>query len=278
MSPNRVETPLPDKPADGFPKELEEDSKAAKVDSFDSSTVTISEVVASLIKNGGCIIRNVLNPTDLAAIERDVRPHILKDQPWAGEFFPPETRRVTGLVEKSRTFTETVVGNQLYQEVCDKLLTAVDESWIGQTKEISIAPPQINNTIVFSIGPGAKRQELHRDGMNFHTKAVELKSHEDYEIGRDCAVGLFVAGKKTTRENGATRFIPRSHLWKHSQAPNEELAFYVELEPGDGFIMLASCYHGGSANTTVDGERLVYSCFMIKGFYRQVRSSPLDRL
>jgi hypothetical protein len=38
MSPSRVETPLPDKPADGFPKELEEDSKAAKVDSFDSSS------------------------------------------------------------------------------------------------------------------------------------------------------------------------------------------------------------------------------------------------
>jgi hypothetical protein len=53
MSPSRVETPLPDKPADGFPKELEEDSKAAKMDSFDSGTVTTSEVVASLIKNGG---------------------------------------------------------------------------------------------------------------------------------------------------------------------------------------------------------------------------------
>jgi hypothetical protein len=75
--------------------------------------VTTSEVVASLIKNGGCIIRNVLNSTDFAAIERDVRPHILKDQPWEGGFFPPETRRVTGLVEKSKAFTETVVGNQL---------------------------------------------------------------------------------------------------------------------------------------------------------------------
>lgn len=199
MSPSRVEIPLPDKPADGFPKEFEEDSKAAKVDSFNSSTVTTSEVVFSLIKNGGCIIRNVLNSADLAAIERDVRSHILKDQPWAGEFFLPETRPVTGLVEKSKTFTETIVGNQLYQEVCDKLLTAVDESWIGQTKEISVAPPQINNTIVFSIGPGAKRQELHRDDMNFHTKSVELKCHEDYEIGRDCAVGLLLQARRLRR-------------------------------------------------------------------------------
>jgi len=269
MSPSRLEEALPDKPADGFPKHLSEDSKAAVVDAFDASTVTADAVVESLIRTGGCILRNVVNKDDLAEIERDVRPYIMKDQPWKGDFFPPETRRVTGLVEKSETFTNRVPGNEVYMEVCKQLLSAKHQCYVGQKLEDSVSPPQLNNTIVFSIAPGARRQELHRDDMNWHNATPPITSHKDYKIGRDCAIGFFVAGKKTTKENGATRFIPRSHLWAHTQPPNEELAYYAELEPGDGFIMLASAYHGGSENASVDQERLIFSCFMTKGLLRQ---------
>ncbi|KAL2859237.1 hypothetical protein BJX68DRAFT_226028 [Aspergillus pseudodeflectus] len=34
--------------------------------------------------------------------------------------------------------------------------------------------------------------------------------------------------------------------------------------------MFSSCFHGGSANQTESEERLVYSCFMTKGYLRQV--------
>ncbi|KAH0845016.1 hypothetical protein AYO21_04062 [Fonsecaea monophora] len=269
MSPSRLEEPLPNAPAGGFPKHLAEDSRAAKVDAFDASSATVDDVVESLIRTGGCIVRNLVSRDDIKNIDADVRPYILKDQPWQGDFFPPETRRVTGLVEKSPTFTRKVLGNELYQEVCNRLISSTHDAWLGQKLERSVAPPQVNNTIVFSIAPGAKRQELHRDDMNYHNELPALASHTDYTIGRDCAVGLFVAGKKTTRANGATRFIPRSHLWAKTQPPNEDLCYYAELEPGDAFIMLASAYHGGSANTTTDEERLVFSCFMIKGILRQ---------
>jgi ectoine hydroxylase-related dioxygenase (phytanoyl-CoA dioxygenase family) len=126
---------------------------------------------------------------------------------------------------------------------------------------------------VFSIGPGAARQELHRDDSIHHNPLPALSSASEYRIGRDVGVGPFVAGKKTTRANGATRFIPGSHLWGMDRCPDESLAFYAELDAGDAFLMLSSCYHGGSANTTTDQERLVYSCFMTKGFLRQVRNS-----
>lgn len=269
MSPSRLEDPLPDNPVGGFPKHLAGDSRAAKVDAFDGRTVGVEQVTESLIRNGGCIVRNLVSREDVAMIDNDVRPYILKDQPWQGDFFPPETRRVTGLVEKSPTFTNKVLGNELYQDVCTQLLSSTHEAWLGQKLEASVSPPQVNNTIVFSIAPGAKRQELHRDDMNYHNELPELKSHLEYKVGRDCGVGLFVAGKKTTQANGATRFIPRSHLWAKTQPPNEDLCSYAELEPGDGFIMLASAYHGGSANTTTNEERLVFSTFMIKGLLRQ---------
>ncbi|KAG0649655.1 Dioxygenase himG [Hyphodiscus hymeniophilus] len=269
MSPSKSQEPHADKPVEGFPVHLAKDSRAAVVDIFDSRTATPEKVTKSLIKNGGCVIRGIVSPDHIAEITRDVRPHILKDQPWEGEFFPPETRRVTGLVEKSPRFTKSVLGNSLYQTVSNTLLTSTHKHYLGQKLEVSVSPPQVNNTIVFSIAPGAARQELHRDDQNFHNELPSLASHEDYTIGRDCALGFFVAGKKTTKANGATRFIPRSHLWPITQPPNEELCYYAELEPGDGFMMLASAYHGGSANTTIDQERLVFSCFMTKGIFRQ---------
>ena len=70
------------------------------------------------------------------------------------------------------------------------------------------------------------------------------------------ATGFFAPGIKTTRANETTIFIPRSYRWVNTQLPNEELAFYAELELADGFIMLASAYHGGGGNTTADQEWL----------------------
>lgn len=40
-------------------------------------------------------------------------------------------------------------------------------------------------------------------------------------------------------------------------------------------MFLSSCYHGGSANTTTDEERLMYSCFYTKSFLRQEENQYL---
>ncbi|PCG89359.1 Phytanoyl-CoA dioxygenase [Penicillium occitanis (nom. inval.)] len=248
------------------------------VDEFDYTTSPkADEIVASLIRNGGCVIRNMITDQNiLDTIEKDIRPHLEADRPWVGvDFFPPETRRVMGLVGKSRTFTENIPANKLYLGVCSRLLSSTHSAWLGYQLNTTVSEPVLSNTIVFSIGPGAKRQELHRDDSIHHNTLIELKSHDQYRIGRDTSVGLFVAGKKTTRANGATRFIPGSHLWGDARCPDEELTYYAELEPGDAFLMLASCYHGGSANTTPDQERLVYSCFMTKGYLRQEENQYL---
>jgi len=39
--------------------------------------------------------------------------------------------------------------------------------------------------------------------------------------------------------------------------------------------MLCSCFHGGSANTTLDEERLLYCALMTKGFLRQEENQYL---
>lgn len=251
---------------------IEDDLKRPlpEVKVFDNATVTHDQIIDALIKAGGCVIKNVAAASDLAQIELDTRPYIEADKPWDGTFFPIQTRRVNGLAEKSKTFMDKVVCYQPYQDICKTLLSSTVSNWVGKEYETSTSSPQLNNTIVFSIGPGAAPQPLHRDDMIHHNITKQMRP-EDYKIGQDTGIGFFIGGKKTTKQNGATRFIPGSHLWNHETPPSEDLVSYAELDPGDAFIMLSSCYHGGSANTTKDEERLVYSCFMTKGYLRQVR-------
>ena len=245
-----------------------------QVEEFTADPSNVSAVVQSLARAGGVIIRNVVPQAQLSLIEADVRPHLEADAPWSGSFFPPETRRAMGLAGKSPTFMRSIPAHPLYQAVCTCILQSTYKSYTGQTLETSISPPQLNNTIVFSIGPGARAQDLHRDDMIHHNKLPPITA-DQWTSDRETGIGFFIAGKKTTRANGATRFIPGSHLWDTYQPPNEDLTFYAELNPGDAFMMLSSCYHGGSANTTTDEERLIFSCFMTRGYLRQVRIHPL---
>lgn len=207
------------------------------VSSFEHDTVTTEQIVSALAKAGGCIIRNAVTPANLSSTEQDTRPWPEADKPWAGDFFPIQTRRVNGLAEKSKAFMEKIVCYQLYQDVCTAMLTSTVKNYLGQDMHESVSRPQLHNTIVFSIGSGASAQPLHRDDMVHHRISAQMTA-EEYKIGQDTAIGFSVGGKKTTKEHGATRFIPGSHLWDQDTPPTEDLAVYAELNPGDAFIML----------------------------------------
>ncbi|EXJ79519.1 hypothetical protein A1O3_07798 [Capronia epimyces CBS 606.96] len=242
---------------------------------FEFGKVTPEQVVAGLIQAGGAVIRNAVDTESLAAIDVETRPYIEKDRVWNGEFFPRQTRRVNSLASKSKAFMEKVTGHKLYQDVSDIMLSTTSKNWLGEKQLTCTSKPQVNATVIFSIGPGATDQPLHRDDMGHHniTRRMEAK---DYKIGQDLGIGWFVGARKTTKANGATRFIPGSHLWDADTPPSEDLTYYAELNPGDAFIMLSSCFHGGSANTTDNDERLVYTTFMTKGFLRQEENQYLN--
>lgn len=44
---------------------------------------------------------------------------------FSGDFWPPETRKVMGLMGKSKAFAVNVVGNPLWQKVGEHFLTSV---------------------------------------------------------------------------------------------------------------------------------------------------------
>lgn len=126
----------------------------------------------------------------------------------------------------------------LYQRVCNAFLRTTNWFWSGHKKTYATSLPQIMNTVCFSIGPGATAQPLHRDDWCYHVVARKVEVYPE-DLQRDVGVGFFVAGKKATRENGCTRFIPGSHLWEHEREPEDELCAFAELEKGWYFFYLS---------------------------------------
>ncbi|EEU38505.1 uncharacterized protein NECHADRAFT_88609 [Fusarium vanettenii 77-13-4] len=164
----------------------------------------------------------------------------------------------------------------VYQAVCEKFLTTKSYPYYGNRDVLNVSPPQVNNTIAFSVRPGnSYNQPLHRDDDIYYADRPRIDKYPDQTNACEYGIGFFVAGTKTTKANGAPRFIPGSHLESTLQPPDESFVQYAELNPGDGFIMLASCYYGGSANTTQDEERPVFSCFMTRGWLRQEENQYL---
>ena len=189
------------------------------------------DLIAALKLSGGLKIKNAVSKDVLVQVEKDLRPHIESDVVWEGDFFPIQTRRVEGMIGKSPICAESIINHPLYQAVCKEFLTTRNWYWAGDKKITARSDPQLNNSIAFSIGPGAFNQPLHRDSWCHQTNETEVDVYPD-KYDRDVGVGWFVAAKPATKENGATRFIPGSHLWSKDRPPQEELTVHAELDPG----------------------------------------------
>lgn len=61
-------------------------SPLPKVQTFDAETAMPDNVVAALRAAGGCVVKGLVPLNAVRQIERDVRPFVEADQPWAGEF------------------------------------------------------------------------------------------------------------------------------------------------------------------------------------------------
>ncbi|KAE9964244.1 hypothetical protein BLS_008519 [Venturia inaequalis] len=267
---SKADIPCPDVP------------EVSRLDTKDYQTkgeeALVSDIIQSLKRSGGCIIRNMIPQKSLAQCEKEIRPYLNATEKADDEredFVPSNTRMVTGLLSKSPAYAVTVAGSHIWHRVNDYFLTStLKNAWHGNQSHTSVSKPQLTTTVTFSVRPGTTAQGLHRDDDIYHTWHPASKSHHQ---GRDTMVCLFVAGSECTRENGATRLVPGSHLWDYSVPPpeNPDNIFAAEMEPGDVFMMLGGTYHGAGANTTTDQERLVYAAFATRGYLRQEENQYL---
>ncbi|KAI4601198.1 hypothetical protein KJ359_012386 [Pestalotiopsis sp. 9143b] len=255
------------------------------IKSFDWDTDNLEKIIEA-IKFSGCVrVKGFLKPEELASAEADVRPAL-----DAARYSSPDdpTKRLGRLPQYSPRLTEKILTDKLYLGVMDQFLSIHHTSWVGASKKFTINEvPIVAMSSIFEVGPGMHAQDLHRDDGIWYNPFPAIKP-EEYQFGRDVSISFFVAGTRTTVANGATKVIPGSHLSAADSQPDPSQVVDAELDAGDAFFMLSSCYHGAGENSTEDEKRLVYALFMQKAHLRQeenfalyldhdiVRAYPID--
>jgi ectoine hydroxylase-related dioxygenase (phytanoyl-CoA dioxygenase family) len=108
-------------------------------------------------------------------------------------------------------------------------------------------PFKLSSLHARTLRPGAGAQELHVD--------LERKSDAWPLVGFILMVDPF------RPDNGATRFVPGSHLW--TRAPNDADAGVFACGPA-GFLIVfnGSAWHGHSANLSAEPRRSIQGAFI----------------
>nr|POE90202.1 dioxygenase trt7 [Quercus suber] len=226
-----------------------------------AATASIDDMMAVLERDGAVILTGLVSAQDIAAVNNEIEPYVEKaraETHQAYDLIPKQTIMVPGVVGKSPTMAkiaEFEVIDALRTLVLQKRCTA---TWENRTEEFTI-DPLLNSSLTYHISYGAPRQWLHRDDMThgvYHTG--------EYDISKETMLGFMIAGTRTTRENGATMAIPRSHKWDHSRVPRPDEVCFA----GSAFVFLGAVYHGAGHNSVVDQVRKLYGLFFVPGTLR----------
>ena len=96
MAPSLIDSPAPLNGIKGKKELKTSASPLPIVAEFDSSTVSVDDLVDALKVAGGVVVRGLLTQEELDQIERDVRPWLDQDTPWDGtrECNLPEAARM----------------------------------------------------------------------------------------------------------------------------------------------------------------------------------------
>jgi ectoine hydroxylase-related dioxygenase (phytanoyl-CoA dioxygenase family) len=161
------------------------------------------------------------------------------------------TRRIFNLIARGPRFRDLVI----------------DETVLGLVEAILGDGILLSGTTSMHISPGETEQLLHADdGM------ISLpRPHPATMVTTLWALSEF------TKDNGATRLIPASHL-DSERAPRpeqESTALVAEMPAGSVLFLHASTWHGGGPNSTSNVERYGLSIQYVAGWCRQQQNLML---
>lgn len=262
----KVEIKLP--PADPVPAITQNDITLTKEEA------SVDAILEILKKYGICRIKQLFSSGEIDEINSELDPFFeeKKDDP---RLFPKETIRVTNTVSKSPLVVNKILSHPLNLELTHRILDQSNAFWIGENLNIGYCPASVSSSIAFQVSPNAAVQALHRDDQSEHN-IRKRQTSEEFDFNSESQLGFAVALTRTTKENGATRVIPGSHLWDHLQKPDQNDCIYNEMEKGDASFMLASVFHSASSNSTPDEIRRILILFMGRGIFRQKENIFLD--
>lgn len=190
-----------------------------------SAASTSGEEIAQRVADDGyVVVSGMMTDEALGAARADLSKILAETRTGRNSFEGFSTQRVYALFAKTRTFDQAAI-HPLLIDVLDRVLGHY----------------QLSAPVGIRIGPGERAQVLHTDDMIYPIP----QPHPPVVLNTMWPLDEF------TRANGATRFIPGSHLWEAGRQPSESDEIRVaEMSPGSAMFYLGSLWHGGGANTT----------------------------
>jgi ectoine hydroxylase-related dioxygenase (phytanoyl-CoA dioxygenase family) len=207
-----------------------------------------AEVVGALVQDGAVIVDELLRPDVVDAINTEVQPFVDAADPDMRhlnpgvQVFHAQTRHVSGLAGKSRTFATDVMIHPLLMNLCDVILGP------------SCARYQLNLAHLLERLPGANTQFWHQDEIVWNLVP---------EPKPELQLASVIALVDFTADNGATRVFPGSHRWEPGRYPSNEEAVVAEMPAGSAIVYLGSTFHGGGAHSGSEPRRGVHLSYTL---------------
>jgi ectoine hydroxylase-related dioxygenase (phytanoyl-CoA dioxygenase family) len=216
------------------------------------------ERAAKALADDGCVvIERLADPSTLDALRREMAPFIEATPPGRDAFSGRHTRRSGALIARSPASRELIMH--------PSVLGTVDQVLAHATTY------QLHLTQVIALGPGSHAQAIHRDQWAF--------DFFPFPKGYEVQCNTIWALSDFTEENGATRVIPRSHLYDDKLELKPEDTEPAEMETGSVLLYTGALYHGGGENRSADvrsGLNITYAVSWLRQEENQYLSVPLD--
>ena len=223
------------------------------------ATASSAEVVEVLNRDGCAVVKSLCDLQVCDLLEEELAPFLAakKDEapinaPYGyEEFLPAKTRRIVGVIAKSRAY-RTLVTHPMIMAVCDAMLLP------------NCASYQLCTTAALVPDPGSKAQALHREDQLWNLPSP----HPVIEVATMWAITDF------TKENGATHLVPGSNLWWDDRSSRQEEIIQAEMTRGSLLLWTDHVLHGAGANRA-DTPRFGAGAAYILGWLRQEENQYL---
>jgi ectoine hydroxylase-related dioxygenase (phytanoyl-CoA dioxygenase family) len=214
-----------------------------------------SEVADLLRRDGALIVRNVLDPDEVARINRETAPWIDATPQGRDDFSGRLTRRTGALVARSEACRDVVM---------HPLVLGAAENFLGPYCDRI----QLHLTQTIAIFPGESAQALHRDRLAW---GGHIPEPIEPQFNTIWALTDF------TVENGATHVIPGSHHWPADRNGEPDESVRAEMPAGSVLFYSGTVVHGGGANRSTEpriGLNITYCLSWLRQEENQFLSCP----
>lgn len=205
------------------------------------------EEFKQLMRDGFVMLPDLLNEEELDALKRESKPHLIHQ--GRNNFEGHKTQRIYNVFSKMRAM------DPLAQH--PRVLALLDRLFLPNYL--------ISQVLVINILPGEDAQMLHTDDGFYHIPRPRPA----------LSAASILAVDDFTEENGATVYIPGSHLWGEGDPEDRSKTIPAVMPAGSGIFFLGTLWHGGGANQS-DKARMAATCQYCEPYLRQQSNFTLE--